>query len=163
MQARMRVLPWLFCVTALALGCSQGASDPNRPKTYPVTGTVTMGGAPVDGANVIFQLSDGSRSSSGVTDASGNYTLSTFASEDGALPGEYRVAVTKYEKEAAASGQFDESTYTEPDPNAPSTGPKNLLPAKYANAQSSGLTATVKEESNTIDLTLEAGGEAAPQ
>ena len=94
---------------------------------------------------------------------SGKYTLSTFASEDGALPGEYRVAVTKYEKEEAASGQFNESTYTEPDPNAPSTGPKNLLPAKYANAQSSGLTATVKEESNTINLTLEAGGEAAAQ
>ncbi len=144
----------------LLAGCTGGDTGTN-PKTYPVAGTVTMGGTPVAGATVSFQLADGSRSAVGITDEGGKYKLTTFAADDGAVPGDYKVSVLKLEGgtvEAAASGQLASGEISESyDPNVKSAGggPKHLLPEKFANTATSGLTAKVAEGGeNKFDFDL---------
>lgn len=129
-------------------GCKPGA---NRPRTVPVKGEVTLKGAPVAGAAVSFQAKDGSRSSIGITDASGRYELTTFERGDGAVPGDYRVAITKFTQAVVesktADGKYDP-------PAGPIPEPKNELPAKYATAEKSGLESTVTDRPNTANFDL---------
>lgn len=158
-------------IMLVSLGCSQSGSG-DRPPTQRVTGTVTMGGTPVDGATVTFVPSDPSgKAASGLTDASGRYSLTTFESDDGAMTGSYKVMVSKYEAAAPGADADMGDDYVPPEAQGgvEPTGPKNLLPAKYASPETSGLTATVAEGGSTIDLALEeenaapTGAEAAPQ
>jgi len=48
----------LLTLLTLNLGCS-GSGDSNRPKMYPVSGTVKFNGTAVEGATVTFQLTEG--------------------------------------------------------------------------------------------------------
>src|SRR5436190_481823 len=84
-------------VTALVLaatGCGGGKIAP-----VPVSGVVTLDGKPVEGATVYFYAvgddKDG-RPAFGTTDKVGAFRLSTLGNEDGALPRQYKVVVTKY-------------------------------------------------------------------
>ncbi len=153
----------LICI-ALSLGCPQ--RGPDRPATYPVTGTVTHNGEPVGGAAVTFVAVGGGQSAAGVTDASGKYSLTTFQSGDGAVPGQYGVKIVKFESEAAEAGGGAGAEPLEPGglPAGPAAGmgvgeggsePKNLLPEKYADPSTSGLNATVAERDNVFDFPLE--------
>ena len=149
---------------ALCVGCPQGV---DHPPTHPVTGTVTYNGDPVEGANVTFVATGGGQGAAGVTDASGKYTLTTFASGDGAVAGKYGVKIFKFEVDAADAGGGAAGEPEEPgglpDPGvgitggpegAPDPGPKNLLPEKYNDPGTSGLDATVVEGPNTFDFPL---------
>jgi len=106
---------------ALLAGCGKG-----KPETTPVTGEVVYQGAPVEGAEVAF-APDGGALARGRTDASGKFTLRTFADGDGALPGNHRVTVVKN----VGSPATVENPY-------PMT--KNALPPRYAQPDQSGLT-----------------------
>jgi hypothetical protein len=64
------------------------------PKAVPVEGVVKLDGSPVEGATVTFVTADGKQSASGLTDASGHFSLST-ATVPGAYPGDYKVIVVK--------------------------------------------------------------------
>ncbi|NLS91298.1 MAG: carboxypeptidase regulatory-like domain-containing protein [Planctomycetaceae bacterium] len=137
---------------ALSLGCAPEQSD--RPKTYPVTGTVTYNGEPVADANLNFQLVGGSSFALAKTDASGKYALMTFEAGDGAIPGEYKVTISKFEA-AAATGTENEEEYAPPEEGAEPPPSKSLLPDKYRNPETSGFTATVTEAGpNTFDFEL---------
>lgn len=150
------------CLLAVGIvGC--GVGD-NRPARAPVSGTVTLGGNPVEGALVTFvpKSKDG-ESAVGTTDASGQYVLTTFERGDGAVPGEYFVKVAKYEaydvpvdngENMEFSEEAYEQAYTAPDENEVPQGPKNLLPAKYADSYNSGLEYVVKEGENTYEIQL---------
>src|SRR5262245_18502134 len=70
-----------------AFGCG-GADRPVK-----VRGTVTLVGVPVEGAVVTFLAEAGGRNASGRTRADGSFELTTFAANDGALPGNYTVLV----------------------------------------------------------------------
>ncbi len=122
-------------------GCQSRPTDPNRPKTVPVSGVVTYKGQPVEGATVTFVSTAGKHGAVGTTDAAGQFALTTFAPKDGAVPGTYQVAIQKTVLEGAppegATGKGGE----EP----PAGTPKDLLPAKYKDASKSGLTVEVKE------------------
>jgi uncharacterized lipoprotein YajG len=89
---KLRALPSVL-FTLLAVGFLAGcSSEPERPPTYPVTGTVTANGKPVAAASVIFgPVTPGVASAAGITDAEGKYRLTTFSAGDGAQAGEYRV------------------------------------------------------------------------
>ena len=144
-------------VSLLGLGCER-PPDADRPSTFPVTGTVTHNGQPVDGATVAFQGAEGSPSAIGVTDADGKYTLTTFVSGDGAVAGDYQVKLFKYKVETAEAVPDESSD----DYVAPAEGEEgdqaqeNLLPPNYADPATSGLTATVSEGGdNTFDFALE--------
>lgn len=70
-----------------------------------VEGTVTLDGAPLEGAEVIFRPVDG-RPSLGVTDASGKYTLRYDTDQMGALQGKHKVSISTA-GDAAQSGSED--------------------------------------------------------
>jgi hypothetical protein len=155
----------LLLVVALVVGCQPAGAD--RPATFKVTGTVTMGGAPLEGASVMFvPKTPPGNAASGITDASGKYALSTFGGDDGAVPGDYFVVVRKYEAAAPATGGTAAPAGGEVEQDADFTGEavteegaKNLLPEKYASPATSGFTATVEAKDNSFDFPLE-GGEA---
>src|SRR5262245_38254316 len=66
-----------------------GCTTTTGPKTEPVTGTVTLDGKPLAGAQVVFQPKSGGQAASGTTDAQGKFTLTTFNAKDGAAVGSY--------------------------------------------------------------------------
>ena len=157
---------WLL-VAALMLNAGCGDSS-NFPKTYPVTGTVKLNGAAVEGATVTFQLMDGKENAIGSTDKSGKFTLSMFRPNDGAVAGQYKVSISKYDVEPVKSSALVPGQIASGDLPADygpptsgvggtkgATGPKNGLPAKYANGDSSALRATVDTKAkNHFDYDL---------
>lgn len=149
----------------LLAGCGGG------PNTLPVTGKVTKGGQPVEGAIVSFHpQSPEAKAATGTTDNSGTYKLTTFVNGDGAVPGSYKVTVTKFPgsggasdptagasdidaayRAAEAQGQSVTAPQTMTTPTTPT--PTNELPAKFASPDTSGLTADVASGSpNTFDF-----------
>lgn len=85
-------------MTAL-VGCGD-----SLPPLTPVTGSITMDGDALDGANVTLMPAENTsgRTASGVSDASGNFTLSTTFNQDlgtapGMVGGIYKVMVSKTE------------------------------------------------------------------
>jgi hypothetical protein len=132
---------WLGGLILLA-GCEPAAN----PDMVPVKGTVTYKDKPVAGANVVFQSSE--QGSFGVTDEQGRFQLQTFAPGDGAPPGEYKVLISKMQITVPEFDQGDPQ-YVPPPP------PKHLIPAKYADANTSGLRVTlVKGEPKDIPFEL---------
>ncbi len=116
-----------FAVLLLA-GCQK--SD-----TVSVTGTVTLNGTPVEQAEVMFNPKTTGRFATGVTDASGKFTLSTAKPNDGALPGEYIVTLAEHYP-----------------PDKPPALPKgggflpSRFPLQYADPAKSPLTAKVERD-----------------
>lgn len=154
-----RAFTALGCAVAMLalVGCSSGGGS-SGPAVYPVTGIVKHKGQPVAGADIVFSLKEGTGSSFGRTDASGRYQLTTRRSNDGAPPGDYLVSISK----AEAPGQIIESIPPDDPRYNPYTGkgtpipppPKSGLPPQYGDAKTSGLTARVNAENNTIDFDL---------
>jgi hypothetical protein len=154
----------LVVVVAL-IGCGPGSGF---PKTYPVTGTVKFKGKPVDGAMVTFQLEEGKENAIGTTNTDGEFSLSMFQPNDGAVPGRYRVAVSKLPAAEVvstalppgqiASGDLPDD-YEPPAQTVrpPSAGKsKSEIPVTYANDQTSGLRATVTDAGpNNFDFDLQ--------
>lgn len=148
----------MLWAAALVLVWSTVGCGPSRPDTVKVSGNVTLDGEPVEGATVALIPSDGSQPARGVTDASGEFTLTTFEAGDGAIPGQYTATVTKIDESAAAaaeeaSGEMDTPTDTE-DPMASA---KHLLPMKYSSPSTSGLTVEVEKGMAPLALELSSG------
>ena len=141
---------------SLLSGCGD---DSGLGKRYAVSGTVTYLGNPVAKGQITFtpvKVDDSIRPANGFIEG-GSYTLTTSAPSDGAMPGEYKVTITSKEVDdskikatiAEKGGGARQQDVAKATGNA-----KNLVPAKYQLADTSGLTATVKEQSNKIDFDL---------
>lgn len=139
-----------LCFVALAMlavlpACSKAI------KTEGVTGVITYNGEPLADATVKFIPTDATGSQSyGKTNEKGEYKLQTLlgAADAGTTPGEYKVTVdciTTVEtgRTIQENGEEKEETVAE-----------SLIPAKYNNAETSGLTATVAPGDNTINFDL---------
>lgn len=114
----------------LAAGCGSHAT---------VAGTVTLDGAPLPNATVVFTPADGGGAPAyGTTGPDGRFTLSV-GSEVGLPPGEYAVGVSA----------------TGPPPANSDLPPALLTPAKYRDGKTSGLKETVGPGANTVTLKLE--------
>lgn len=144
------------CISPFA-GCRK--VDENEP-TFPVTGTVTYQGKPVEGATVVLVAqSEGGRGAVGNTDAEGNFELGTFAEGDGAVAGSYKVKVFKYEMVSEPPSDGDD-VMTEEEEEEMYTGVEeveeagNLLPAKYENPDRSGFTLDVVDQPSVLNLDL---------
>jgi hypothetical protein len=153
--------PFTFMLAAIMVGgCSSGTK---RPPTYPVTGTVTMKGQPLDGATVVFVPAEGAshEPATGISDAAGQFKLSTFLADDGAQEGEYHIKVSKFDmKKPTKEEQQKYQSYEEEQKilfsdELPTPPAKNLLAKKYASESTSGFTFTVKKGPNTLELKLE--------
>jgi hypothetical protein len=135
------VMP-VVLLAAAAAGCAQQGSA-----MAPASGVVTLGGRPVAGAQVTFMAPTAARAAYGTTDAAGRFVLSTFGTGDGATPGQHVVTITKPGTDVAApamSAEQADAAYsaamTQASRNAAARGD---LPARYADAARSGLTAEV--------------------
>jgi hypothetical protein len=135
-QTRMSAATQVF-LAAICVAAVTGCGGPKGgPATIEVTGTVTLNGSPVDGANVLFSpdigSSDGRLASQATTDSAGRFKLSTHVGggkfKSGIVPGKYVVTILKLDP-AAPKNTF--------------TAPKNLLPPKYNDAKTSLLKADV--------------------
>jgi hypothetical protein len=156
-------------LTAMLCGCGEGT-----PKTFPVSGVVTLDDKPVPGATVTFIAETGNKNSAATTsDAQGKYTMSTFKQGDGAVPGSYKIIVAKYQKGAEENPYGDnhppevEQTpeaisaaygkgYSGPPKGNQAKAPKewNDIPSKYGDMAKSGLAFTVEAKPNTYDIKL---------
>lgn len=136
------------CSTWIGCGGQQGVDG-----VVPVSGDVRYQGSPVEGAMVIFAPEGEGRASSGMTDANGRFALTTLRANDGVLPGKYRVTVAKTET-AGEMTEEESQLYFAQHGNAPQVTTKELLPAKYKNADTSGLVAEIPSAGSS-DLVFE--------
>jgi len=133
----------LLCALA-TLGCnSQGG---HLPKTVPAAGVVTLDGKPVEGAQVVLiPAGDATTGAFGTTNASGHFSLRAFEEKPGAIPGEYKVQVSKT-IEVKMQGKLD---------GGDAVRFEHGVPAKYTGAKTSGLTATIPDAGiNNLSFTL---------
>jgi len=121
-----------FVVMVLVVGCAPPEVD--LPDLATVTGTVTMGGEPLENVSVEFTSANG-QAASGATDANGKYELTYSGDVKGAELGENTVRITTI---------LDHPT--PPDYKDP-------VPAKYNEATE--LKVTVEAGANTHDFALE--------
>src|SRR5438105_4152232 len=137
-----------------------GCSNSSQPPTYPVTGTVTSQGKPVAGAAITFvPTGKEGEAASAITDAAGKYALTTWRAGDGARPGEYRVKVSKQEQTAVDPSKMVKNVPLEEDQKyveskKPRPPAKILVPSKYLDESTSGLSHTVPNGSSTFDIEI---------
>lgn len=114
----------LLLTIAGCLGQS-GAGLPPLPELIEVTGVVTRGGKPLQNVYVSFYPESGGaeKSSGGSTDAEGKFTLTYQHRAPGAVEGHHLVKI--------------DVTDADGDPN--------LVPMRYRDEQTSGLTASVEK------------------
>ena len=133
----------------LTLGSlSTGCGDPNG--AIAVSGTVTYQGKPVVGEIQFVPETAGTRSAIGALDSSGRFRLSSFGTNDGALPGKYKVAVISRGPDKPVPAKKKGKMMEE---DMQGSGDE-LIPKKYFIAETSGLTAEVSASSRdfTFDL-----------
>lgn len=130
-------------LVTLLIGLVPGCGGGGRPGTISVTGQVTLDGQPLAGAAVMFTGPGGGAPVTAVTDASGNFQLQ-------AVPGQNKVAVAKTE----GSGGAGEAELAPPEGAAAPTSPKYLVPPKYANPTTSGITVDVKAGMGPVKIEL---------
>lgn len=139
----------LLVAASVSAGCGGDSSAGDRPKRVPAGGIVNYNGQPVADATVIFVPDGHQHAAVGRTDSSGRFQLQTFEANDGAVPGEYKVSVRKVEVTSEGASGGDDDAETE------EAEERSLLPERYASAESSQLTASVKEgESNDFPFEL---------
>jgi hypothetical protein len=142
---------------ALLVAVPACSSGPKRPSTIKVSGKVTMNGTPVPGATVSFQpVAAGGRAAVGITDDAGKYVLTSFEAGDGAVAGDYGVAIVKNETAAAtgSSANANSDDYVPPEGLKEPPPAKSLIPPRFNSPRESGLRATVGGGSTTFDFEL---------
>lgn len=149
----------------LLIGC--GGADDGRRDVYPVTGKITLNGAPLAGASVAYAPQEqGNPTAIGRTDNGGVYHLTTYEAMDGAAPGKYAVVVTKMVStmpeevegaddahQAEAAGVDDAGGH---DAETEDAASGNLVPPNYGSASTTPLSATVEEkDKNEFDFEIQ--------
>lgn len=137
----------LAVIATAVLGCSTD----QPPEMYKVSGLVDYGGSPVSGATVTFHPVDKDlRTAVAKTDDKGAFKLTTIKEYDGAMPGKYRITVTKLVTEGD-TGPASSDIAAPPR----KVTVKSELPEKFGSPETSGLEGTVEPISqNELDVTL---------
>lgn len=141
----------MVCALFLSVlaGCDSSTAD--LPELVPVTGVVTLDGAPAAGVNVTFIPvgSTAGGASYGATDAGGKYELKSNDGRLGAAVGEFKVVCSKWIMP-------DGSDYVGV-PGGPSpmeAGAKEKLSPKFSDENATTLKATVPAGGGTINFDL---------
>ena len=138
------ILSPALTVLLLAAGCSEKDTGPKRVQA---TGTVNYKGQPVEGATVLLSPEGPGQAATATTDASGQFKLGTKEAGDGAVPGKYKVLISKTETPPQEEIPEDDPRYGQAIPEVTS---KELLPAKYKNPAKSGLMVEVKDGEDNV-------------
>jgi hypothetical protein len=158
----------LILIAGFGLFCLFGAGC--GKSLHRVEGTVTLDGAPVDGAMVTFNPTfEGGQSASGRTDSSGKFKLINPTSDKGIMKGQYKVTITKgdpvEDKLPTDAGDATKSmeeywkthkgTAAGGPKKAPaSIVPKSILNVRYSKVDSTPFTITVPSD-GAVTLQLE--------
>ncbi|QEG14278.1 carboxypeptidase regulatory-like domain-containing protein [Gimesia maris] len=130
-----RSFTFMFCFALSCMLTACGGAPDDQPKLAPVSGTVTMDGAPLAGAFVRFYPTSG-RASAAKTNEEGKYELVFIRDEMGAVLGKHTVKISTLDEENDPFGDQGSET----------------VPEKYN--KKTTLEATVTEGDNTIDFDL---------
>lgn len=155
---------WAVVSTAAMLAAVCSGCNSNSLGTVEAGGTVTYRGEPLAGATVTLIPQAGQRAAAGISDASGQFRVTTLLAGDGAMPGSYKVTVTKTQESAVPKTtqemSLDEMRKIEQQMigKAPPPGvePVNLLPIKYKSDTTTPLSCEVSASGNNnfqFDLT----------
>lgn len=121
-----------FCLLA---GCGE-----TQPTTTPVRGKVVYRKQPVAGAIVTFYGAGSGMPASGETNAAGEFVLSSYGKDDGAIPGEHTICVTKTTVASApVVTDLDSPDYAKAQAAANKTPSGSGLPAKYGDIRTTPL------------------------
>jgi hypothetical protein len=156
----------IVCLAAsfFAAGCSRTG----RPTVAPVRGQVTYRSKPLAGATVAFLCPGAPRLAVGTTDGSGNYRLTTFEPNDGAIVGSHVVTVNVYasEPDATVLGTTPPATSKEMSKSISDAMKKSVkqietaekakpaIPFKYSDRRTSDLHKEVVKGDNVINIEL---------
>jgi hypothetical protein len=145
-MTRKRTLRWVIGVTFMAAGCGGGPVS--------VRGRVLLDDVPVAGATVMLMPVEGGHPATALSDADGVFRLSTYQRQDGALPGRYKIIVTKNDAlPPPPEGQYGDAERVTKHYKAvkASRDPKrSLLPAIYGDAQKTPLRCTVPPDGEVV-------------
>ncbi|MSR60625.1 MAG: carboxypeptidase regulatory-like domain-containing protein [Planctomycetaceae bacterium] len=148
----------VFVLAILCLFSGCGQEKATKPKTAKVSGVVVYKGDPVEGASVKFFADESLKSprlGGGTTNENGEFTISTFGIDDGAVVGNHVVTVTKISSGGEPPMTQDESNALAPIVINPKAVIKQELPQKYASEKSSPLKVEViADENNVFKLEL---------
>jgi hypothetical protein len=152
-------------------------TDDSFGKRYPVSGSVTYNGTPLEKGNISFVPDDPKGVGATGVIESGSYTLSTGGNNDGARAGKYKVTITAKEDSSAKAKAAFEKAQVALSKQAGTESPgyipkqfvakaaaeaKSLIPTGYGDTTTTTLTAEVKEQSNSLDFKL-SDAEAPPE
>ena len=127
----------LVACLAVETGCGR------RPALAPVSGRVTLDGRPLGFGSVMIQPTAGP-AARGRIQPDGSFTVGTFAPGDGAIVGPATVRVACYEQQRpGAAAQQGEPTLG-----------KSLIPEKYTQFETSGITTTVAAGMPPLEIPL---------
>lgn len=149
-------------VLLAAICVLQGCNRSDRPATYPVRGNVTYRGKPVAGASVTFMGPGAPRAAAGKTDEAGNFQLTTFEPNDGAVAGTHEVTVKKYASEPPQLPQAPADGVVDPEVEAQYTAAmarwletaRFAVPKKYTDRNTSDLRFEVVDGENEFNIEL---------
>lgn len=130
-RSEIRRVPGIATLVAIVFAALIGCSRSKQPPLGTVEGFVTFDGKPLAAAAVLFTPEGRGRTSIGITDADGRYSLTYLRDIKGADIGRHKVRIT-----------------TATDDN----GGRERLPKRYH--AKSQLTASVEPGSNQHDFTL---------
>lgn len=130
-----------------------GCGGAKLPKPVPVKGTVTFRGKPLANARVSFYGPKATVPATGDTNESGEFVLSMYGKDDGALVGENKITVTVQSKDPG-SAPPDATKIASGGGNPGATakiarGGGDTIPRVYADLANTTLTWTVKAEGET--------------
>lgn len=138
MNCLLRTSPWIALV-AVGLVSLAGCGE-SLPETVEVHGQITYQGEPLETGMVTFEpvktdTNPPIRPAKGFLESDGTYRLSTFRTNDGAMPGEYVVLVHAFNEVSSV--------------DALSPAPISIIPEKYNRSDTSSLTATIPANGNS--------------
>ena len=142
-------LTFLMLLSGLILSMLPGCSQSDRSPLGKVSGTVSYRGRPIASGTLIFEVR-GARSAYGKIVAGKIAEVTTYKTGDGAPLGQAAIAVFATEPDASA-------------PNPPGPGDNNqgylsgksVIPAKYSDPSTSGLTHEIIAGDNNLTLDLQ--------
>ena len=156
------ILPGVLALFVLGVSGCGGSRG-----TVKVKGTVTLDEKPLPGATITFLPEDKSgKQAIGRSESDGTFYLTTFKTDDGAIPGEYKVIVAYSEGDKATQGidpgKMDDKAkmafFNKMSPGSRSDEDRKkkskVVPEAYTDATKTPLKETVAAGGSTVELKL---------